>query len=760
MLQSFRNRRGILLLLVLLVVVGLGILTLRRREGQHAEPDVATKPGAPRDLQKLREVYAAGKAALQRNDGTDAVGHFQSFDFGDRAVEEYRLYYLANGHELRGDPHAARRTLARLWRRNPRLIYADDAAFHLAGLYSAEGDWAHAADVYSSLARRSEVRAVGAKARWRAVNARLHAGDVAGAFYSARNLLIRDPAAEEAEHAAALVRAVAGVAEDAPIPLTASERLDRATALVTAGEETRALAELATLEPVAPHYRQAIRLQRGIALHQLRRFEDSNEALEPIFSGYFKIAIPALRYSAKNHGALAASINPNIVKTVKERKRVGSVKVRVGKGTKRRTVTRPKYRTVFRKVTLVDLPKKKKKDEHERLSSERLKDLLSLPLDEEVRIETLNGLIARAEAKSQTEYLQELVPELLKIERDADPALQYFWDRAWAAWTRGDLGTAGPLFRFIADTYTNPNVRRQSDYWWARTIERQGKKKEAAEAYRRLASAPYADLYAIHSVSRGARRQDPPGNPLRKEGPDWTEIADHEMPDELRLAYELTSLADMREAVLEVRRNMGRKNARFAEALLADVYHSQGNELLMYRSIRRAWPQLATVEQDSVPAYFLRMYYPMKFQEPIEENAADQGLDPNLVRALILQESYYNPEAKSRVGATGLMQLMPPTASEHAKRLRIPFAASRLENPDINVRLGTYHLRMLLRLFSGNVYFAVAAYNAGQGNVAKWRRAAPKRPMDEFIEAIPFQETRNYVKRVTMLRSAYRRMTS
>ncbi|HEU4888626.1 MAG TPA: lytic transglycosylase domain-containing protein [Thermoanaerobaculia bacterium] len=764
MLQWFR-RKWFLSVVLVVVLAGLGgaaFYFMRYRVPTVTGEDPGTpvaKPQAPPDLQNLRAAYTAGVQALQRDDGAEAVRQLSSFDFGSRAVEEYRLYYLANAYELTGDANAARLTLAQLWRRSPRLIHANDAGFHLAGLYATGGDASRSADVYMAIARRADVPTVAAAARWNAVGQYLRAGDVAGALFNARDILIHHPRSAHAEDAAALVRTLTGTAEKSVLPLTASERVERAIALMQSNDSQTALEELTALEPKAPQLRQTIQLQRGIALHFLKRYEDSNKVLEPLTSGPFKIAIPALRTTAKSYAIVASSINPIVIKNVKEKKKVGTVKVRVGKGKKRRTVKKPKYQTVTKQVKLVDLAKKSKKDENERLASERLKDLLSLDLDPNVRLETLNTLAARAQAKNQDPYLQELVPQIIKIDPNADPALQHFWDKGWAAYTRGDLAGARKLFRFIADHYTHPNVRRQSEYWHARTIERLGLKAEAAAIYQKLASAPYADLYAMHAVTRGAKQTRNSTNPLEKSGPDWRELAEKQMPPELQLAYELTALASMREAYQEVRKNSRRENIRFAEALMADYHHATGSEVLMYRSLRRAWPQLATVEQDSAPAYFLRMYYPQKYGDEIEDYAQERDLDPNLVRALILQESYYNPKAKSRVGATGLMQLMPPTAKEHAARMRIPFAVSRLENPEVNVRLGTYHLKMLINMFSGNTYLAVASYNAGQGNVMKWRRAAPKKPIDEFIESIPFQETRNYVKRVTMLRSSYARLT-
>lgn len=763
MLQWFRRRWLLSVVLVGVVLAGIGTATyflLTREEIAESgeDPDIPpAKPQAPPDLQKFKDAYAKGVDALQRDDGAEAVQQLSSFDFGSRAVEEYRLYYLANAYELTGNAPAARSTLAQLWRRQPKLIHANDAGFHLAGIYATAGEASRSADVYATIARNAKVPQVAASARWNAVGQYLRAGDVAGALFHARNILIHHPRSENADEAAAVIQSLTG----GSIPFTASERVERAIALMQSNDSQTALEELTALEPNAGHLRDEVRLQRGIALHLLKRYEDSNKVLEPLTSGAFKVAIPALRTTAKSYAIVASSINPIVIKNVKERKKVGTTKTKVGKGKKRRTVTKPKYQTVTKQVKLVDLAKKNKKDEYERLASERLKDLLSLKeVDANLRFEVLNTLVTRAEVKNQDDYIQELVPQIIKIDSNADPALQHFWDKGWAAYVRGDLATARKLFRFIADHYTHPNVRRQSEYWHARTIERLGLKAEAAKTYQELASAPYADLYAMHAVTlRGAKRVENKTNPLENSTQDWREIAEKSMPKELQLAYELTALSAMRDALQEIRRNARRENTRFSEALMADYYHATGSEVLMYRSLRKAWPQLATVEQDSAPAYFLRMYYPLKYGDEIDDHAKERGLDPNLVRALILQESYYNPKAKSRVGATGLMQLMPPTAKEHASRLGVPFAISRLENPAVNVRLGTYHLKMLVNMFSGNTYLAVASYNAGQGNVMKWRRAAPKKPMDEFIESIPFQETRNYVKRVTMLRSSYSRLT-
>jgi soluble lytic murein transglycosylase-like protein len=730
----------------------IGVLRFNKARAHHEEYVVPAKPEAPPDLEKLRPAFTAGLDAIHHRDGAEAVKQLSSFHFGKRAVDEYRVYYLANAYQLAKDDAHARTTLANLLSRHPSFVHFSDAALNLGGLYAAIADWQHAADAYASVALKTDDSNVAASARWSAIDARFAHGDIAGVLYDARTVAIKNPRSDQAVHAMELTRAITGV----PIKFTAAERLERAVSFLRDGDAQNAFDELALLEAngVPGDLRTPMLLNRGLALNQLRRFEDSNKVLDPLAKGPYRFAIPAIYTAAKNYAVLSASINPTVTKTMVVRQQVGTIKV-PAKGKKKAT-TKPKFAKVKKNVQLVDLAKKSKKDEYDRLATERLKDLLSLDqLAKEVRIEVLNALIARAEAKNQDPYERELIVQLAKLDSSQEAGLQHFWDKAWAAYARGDLNGARELLAFIRDNYRNPNTKRQAMYWFARSGERLGRKDESAAIYHALASAPYDDIYAIESEKRGAKRQPTTINPLTSNRMDWRDIAEQNMPKELRLGYELTALSDFADAKLEIDKNRNRKNQQYADALMADLYHASGDMLDTLKTLRLAFPELATVEQDSVPPYFLKMYYPLKYEDWIRKYSEANGVDRFTIMGLIHQESYFNPKAKSSVGATGLMQLMPATGRELAGRFHI---APRLDNPETNIRLGTAHFKMLVNLFNGSNELAIASYNAGQGRVLQWRRATPGKPMDEFIEAIPFRETRTYVKHVVMLASTYKRM--
>ncbi|MHC4960382.1 MAG: lytic transglycosylase domain-containing protein [Planctomycetota bacterium] len=129
----------------------------------------------------------------------------------------------------------------------------------------------------------------------------------------------------------------------------------------------------------------------------------------------------------------------------------------------------------------------------------------------------------------------------------------------------------------------------------------------------------------------------------------------------------------------------------------------------------------------------------------VQQAAIVEGLDPLLAQAVVFAESGGNPEARSRAGAVGLMQLVPATASEMAQR---PISGDELTDPRLNAALGCRYLAYLLRRYNGDLLLSLMAYNAGPGRVAKWRKKAPGAKSADLVKQQAFPETRAYVVKV------------
>jgi soluble lytic murein transglycosylase len=149
------------------------------------------------------------------------------------------------------------------------------------------------------------------------------------------------------------------------------------------------------------------------------------------------------------------------------------------------------------------------------------------------------------------------------------------------------------------------------------------------------------------------------------------------------------------------------------------------------------------------PPWYERIRYPLRYAEYVRVHSDEHGLDPALVAAVIYQESKFRSSVVSSSGAIGLMQLTPATARGIAIRTGgSKFRTEDLYDPEINIRYGAWYLDNLFKKY-GNEQLVLAAYNAGQGNVDRWRAHG---------EGIEFPETRAYIKRVEQLKSIYRRV--
>ena len=150
----------------------------------------------------------------------------------------------------------------------------------------------------------------------------------------------------------------------------------------------------------------------------------------------------------------------------------------------------------------------------------------------------------------------------------------------------------------------------------------------------------------------------------------------------------------------------------------------------------------------------MRSRFQLKYTELILKYSAEYDLEPSFVAGVICVESKYKPDAVSRAGARGLMQIMPETGAEIAEALGEPYAVDNLFDPDTSIRYGCFYLRQQLDRFDGNKAVALAAYNAGPNKAALW--------LSEYgldsrgrIAYIPYEETRNYVKRVLQAQENY-----
>jgi len=174
-------------------------------------------------------------------------------------------------------------------------------------------------------------------------------------------------------------------------------------------------------------------------------------------------------------------------------------------------------------------------------------------------------------------------------------------------------------------------------------------------------------------------------------------------------------------------------------------------------TVRQIFPQLESQPFLEIPRYVWTTAYALPFENSIRRWSARAGLDPMLVAGLVHQESAFDPDARSGKNAIGLMQLLPVTARLLARQQKIRYSRFRLTDPDYNVRLGTAYFAQLVKQF-GSTEAALAAYNAGEDRVELWTSGQTYRDLAEFVDSIPFTETRQYVQIIARNTEIYRRL--
>ena len=203
---------------------------------------------------------------------------------------------------------------------------------------------------------------------------------------------------------------------------------------------------------------------------------------------------------------------------------------------------------------------------------------------------------------------------------------------------------------------------------------------------------------------------------------------------------------------------------------LAATERAYDSDMAVQRYLVRAYPTVDAYnaalrlarrlgsQADLSPSEEQQLRYPLAFWETVRRAAEAQDVDPLLVVAIIRQESMFDPTARSSADARGLMQLLPSTAERVAATSDPPIDHTNLNDPDVNIELGTRYLRTLFTRFAGDPFKAIAAYNGGENATAKWQRQFADLGSDEFVESITYRETRDYVKKVVANYLSYQQL--
>lgn len=194
------------------------------------------------------------------------------------------------------------------------------------------------------------------------------------------------------------------------------------------------------------------------------------------------------------------------------------------------------------------------------------------------------------------------------------------------------------------------------------------------------------------------------------------------------------------------------------QATLAWIDWRRGRLRPAIIAMKKAYPEYLGEAGDRLPDEIWRIIYPIQYAEVLKAKAEEEDLDPALVAAIICQESTFEAAAVSRAGARGLMQVIPATGRQLARDLGVRYRRTALHNPVTSLDFGTRYLRRMMERFDGRLERVLAAYNAGPHRVDAWTAGRPDLSAEEFIESIPFTETRGYVMTILASHEHYRRL--
>ncbi len=338
------------------------------------------------------------------------------------------------------------------------------------------------------------------------------------------------------------------------------------------------------------------------------------------------------------------------------------------------------------------------------------------------------------------------------------------WHAAWLNYRLGNYTDAAQLFGEQLRLFPGTAQIPAALYWRARVYEDQEHNAATAAEYYKTVLRLFPHYYyaalsqqRLDELGSVAPERIAALDAMQPEPiPELTDDVPEDDPHVIKA--KLLANAGLNEYIApEIRAADGSDEwGAFAEA---EIYASYGESWRAMRLLKHAIPFYTSAPIESIPVAYWRILFPESYWPEIKADAEKNGLDPYMVAALIRQETEFNPGAVSNKDAYGLMQLLPSVgrAMAHDEGVR-HFRTDDLLNPSTNILLGTHYLRLMLDKFNNQPEYAFAAYNAGDDRVTDWESIGNYHGIDEFVESIPFTETREYVQAILRNEEIYREL--
>jgi soluble lytic murein transglycosylase len=645
---------------------------------------------------------ALGEAYVEDGKFKEAASSFQLANHYGQALDDYADYLGAKANSAQPQDAAAEQLLQGFAERHPDSTLIDRATLLLARIKVAEGDPQDALHQLAKLqdtklAKTSEYLFASAKANQLAGNREL-----AEKMYT--RLYVGDPTSSESTQVPTQMQQM-GVNP----PFTVAERTRHADGLYLAGKYGAAAAEYESLaqDPAVIGSSQLNGLLARAAVATFKQTKHVNPS-----------QLVRLSDSDDEAGATRLYL---MMETARDAKDVAQVKALIGQLEQRFPTSRWTAEALYSAGNM--------------------------------------ALVAN-DMPSATQFYGDLAQRF----PDSAMASTSHWHAAWLNYRLGDKKTAAQLFdeqiqRYPGDTHISAAI------YWRGVVYQEFEKDPAAAAacYQKLIhSYPqyyYADL--------AKQRLESLGTVVPETLPQLAHLGDADVPD-------LTT--DIPEDDVHVERARLLANAGLNQYIVSEISDSPDSstwaayaEAQLYGSYGENWRAMRVLKQkvqsyfavpmDAVPRPYWDLLFPQPYWPMLQSDSQQQGLDPFLVASLIRQESEFNPTVISYANAWGLMQLLPRVGSALARQQRVrPYRTEFLLIPQVNLKLGTLYFRQLMDEFNGQPEYALAAYNAGDDRVKAWLANGPYGSLPEFVESIPFTQTREYVEAIMRNREMYRRL--